>query len=305
MRLENARTRKASWKEFWKGFYGFLFKPESPNFSESEEQNIPPQLHDHMGPSSSGAPKHYWTDGNWTDLAGTSLTWFLLDFAFYFFGVNSWKVIAQVWDTSAYMSVYQLVIQFSWRVLVTISASSLIGGALFIMMTKYRYNLQMFGFLVLAAFLVAVGTAFVTLSGGRYFAVIIVLYFLAQLFFNFGPNISTFIIPAEVFPTQYRATCHGISAAAGKLGSIIAQITIQFYLNVNHSKRFGYALIIFSTVMILGALITKLWVPNPCDIYGESRSLEDLSKGKKARKKMEEAEKIERQMAEQAKYGNV
>ena len=57
--------------------------------------------------------------------------------------------------------------------------------------------------------------------------------------------------------------------------------------------------------MILGAFITKLWVPNPCDIYGESRSLEDLSNGKRARKKMEEDEKIELRRAEQARYGNV
>jgi MFS transporter, PHS family, inorganic phosphate transporter len=31
-------------------------------------------------------------------------------------------------------------------------------------------------------------------------------------------------IPAEVFPTKYRATCHGLSAGAGKFGSIVTQI---------------------------------------------------------------------------------
>jgi MFS transporter, PHS family, inorganic phosphate transporter len=31
-------------------------------------------------------------------------------------------------------------------------------------------------------------------------------------------------IPAEVFPTKYRATCHGLSAGAGKLGGIVTQI---------------------------------------------------------------------------------
>ena len=56
--------------------------------------------------------------------------------------------------------------------------------------------------------------------------------------------------------------------------------------------------------MILGAIITKLWVPNPCDIYNEPRSLEDLGKGKKARKKMEEDERKLRAVG-QAQYGNV
>jgi MFS transporter, PHS family, inorganic phosphate transporter len=38
-----------------------------------------------------------------------------------------------------------------------------------------------------------------------------------------GPNTTTFIVPGECFPTRYRSTSHGISAAAGKVGSIIAQ----------------------------------------------------------------------------------
>jgi MFS transporter, PHS family, inorganic phosphate transporter len=42
--------------------------------------------------------------------------------------------------------------------------------------------------------------------------------------------------------------------------------------------------------MILGAIITKIWVPNPVDIWGNSRSLEDLSLGKHERKRMEKEE---------------
>ena len=38
-----------------------------------------------------------------------------------------------------------------------------------------------------------------------------------------GPNATTFIVPGECFPTRYRSTSHGISAASGKVGAIIAQ----------------------------------------------------------------------------------
>lgn len=38
-----------------------------------------------------------------------------------------------------------------------------------------------------------------------------------------GPNATTFIVPGECFPTRYRSTSHGISAAAGKVGAILAQ----------------------------------------------------------------------------------
>jgi MFS transporter, PHS family, inorganic phosphate transporter len=57
-----------------------------------------------------------------------------------------------------------------------------------------------------------------------------VLYCLASFFANFGPNVTTFIIPGEIFPTRYRSTAHGITAASGKLGAIISQ-AIFFAVN--------------------------------------------------------------------------
>jgi MFS transporter, PHS family, inorganic phosphate transporter len=54
------------------------------------------------------------------------------------------------------------------------------------------------------------------------------VYCFANFFQNFGPNVTTFVIPGEVFPTRYRATGHGFSAACGKLGAIVAQVI--FYL---------------------------------------------------------------------------
>ncbi|KAF3555741.1 hypothetical protein F2Q69_00016218 [Brassica cretica] len=48
-----------------------------------------------------------------------------------------------------------------------------------------------------------------------------VLYGLVFFFCNFGPNTTTFIIPAELFPARFRPTCHGISGAAGKLWAIV------------------------------------------------------------------------------------
>mmetsp|Transcript_28510 Transcript_28510/g.51571 ORF Transcript_28510/g.51571 Transcript_28510/m.51571 type:complete len:440 (-) Transcript_28510:7-1326(-) len=38
---------------------------------------------------------------------------------------------------------------------------------------------------------------------------------------NAGPNITTYLLPAEIYPTQVRATCHGLSAAVGKLGAAL------------------------------------------------------------------------------------
>lgn len=81
-----------------------------------------------------------------------------------------------------------------------------------------------------------------------------------------GPNATTYLIPAEVFPTRYRATCHGISGGGGKLGSILVQLISTYYRVAsgpgNESTiRHGYILIVFSACMLLGAALTHFWIP--------------------------------------------
>ncbi|THH05556.1 hypothetical protein EW146_g9874 [Bondarzewia mesenterica] len=55
----------------------------------------------------------------------------------------------------------------------------------------------------------------------------VVCFAFLQFFFNFGANATTYCYPAEVFPTRYRATAHGISAASGKAGAIISSLAFN------------------------------------------------------------------------------
>lgn len=55
----------------------------------------------------------------------------------------------------------------------------------------------------------------------------VVLYALAQFMFNLGPNTLTFVLAAEVFPTEFRGTCYGIAAASGKIGAIVVRPIIE------------------------------------------------------------------------------
>ncbi|KAG8461618.1 hypothetical protein KFE25_001222 [Diacronema lutheri] len=52
-------------------------------------------------------------------------------------------------------------------------------------------------------------------------ALFLALFGLAQVLDNAGCNAATYVIPAEIFPSQMRATCHGASAAAGKVGAAV------------------------------------------------------------------------------------
>lgn len=50
---------------------------------------------------------------------------------------------------------------------------------------------------------------------------------------NFGANATTYIVPAVVFPSQQKGTCHGISAAAGKLGAILGALSFVYLQVLN------------------------------------------------------------------------
>lgn len=55
-------------------------------------------------------------------------------------------------------------------------------------------------------------------------------------FFNqFGPNCTTFLVAAEVFPASIRSTAHGFSAATGKLGALAPTILYNYIID-NQTK---------------------------------------------------------------------
>ncbi|KIW08654.1 uncharacterized protein PV09_00609 [Verruconis gallopava] len=261
---ESRMVRKETWVEFLAGFRRYLFD-----------------------------------EGNWTDLAGTAISWLVLDFAFYFLGVNSPKILSKLWGLGPMSShpLHSMLLENGYRALIAVSTGAVVGGALFILLAESRWHIQFYGFAILAGLFVIVGVCFVTLVDTRYSSAVIVLYAVCNLFFNFGPNTSTFIIAAEVFPTKYRCTCHGLSAALGKFGSIVAQIFLTYAqfggkgVNDVHSTWLGWVLLVFTIWMVAGAIVTLLWVPNPSNIWSQSRTLEDLSLGKHARKRYEKQEK--------------
>jgi MFS transporter, PHS family, inorganic phosphate transporter len=74
----------------------------------------------------------------------------------------------------------------------------------------------------------------------------VTLYCLANFFQNFGPNVTTFVVPGEVFPTRYRSTAHGISAASGKLGAVIAQVGFARLQNIGGPNAFLPHMSVFS-----------------------------------------------------------
>ena len=81
-----------------------------------------------------------------------------------------------------------------------------------------------------------------------------------QLFFNFGPNATTFIVPGEAFPSRVRGFAHGVSAATGKVGAILSGVLFNY---LSGPTKIGVAnvLWIFFACSILGAIMTFFFVP--------------------------------------------
>lgn len=71
---------------------------------------------------------------------------------------------------------------------------------------------QLTGFIGLTITLCSMGFGYDKLKENAVGAFVF-LYCLTNFLQNYGPNSTTFVVPAEVFPTRYRSTAHGISGA--------------------------------------------------------------------------------------------
>ena len=83
-----------------------------------------------------------------------------------------------------------------------------------------RKRLQMCSLLICAALFLLTGGIFNSASP----QVLMLLFFLSAFFVQFGPNVTSYVMAAETYPTELRATCHGISAFMGKAGALSATI---------------------------------------------------------------------------------
>jgi PHS family inorganic phosphate transporter-like MFS transporter len=218
-------------------------------------------------------------------LLGTTSTWFLLDIAFYsqnlfqkdIFSAIGWIPPAKT--MSAVEEVYKIA-----RAQTLIALCSTVPGYWFTVAfidTIGRFAIQLMGFFFMTVFMFALAFPYNHWSHKENRIGFVVMYSLTFFFANFGPNATTFVVPAEIFPARLRSTCHGISAASGKLGAIVGAFGF-LYLAQNQDKskaEAGYpagigvknSLIVLGVINFLGLLFTFL-VPE-----SKGKSLEEIS----------------------------
>ena len=154
------------------------------------------------------------TNRRWlVTLAGTAGCWFLLDYAYYGNTISTPQIIALISPQSSTMTT--IAIQLG------IFAVAAVPGYVLAIARLDRVGhrkLQLIGFAMMALCFAVIG-----LVPGLTTAVLpfLLVYGVSYFFTEFGPNMTTFVMPSEVFPVTMRATGHGISAGVGKLGAFI------------------------------------------------------------------------------------
>ncbi|KAL1622001.1 acid phosphatase pho5 [Neofusicoccum ribis] len=197
-------------------------------------------------------------------LLGTAGSWFFLDVAFYGLGLNNSIILTQIgYGTSHTKNMYEYFFNTAVGNLILICAGAIPGYWVTVATvdTVGRKPIQLMGFTLLTILFCIIGFGYHQIGSKGLLA----LYVLSQFFFNFGPNATTFIVPGECFPTRYRSSSHGISAASGKVGAIIAQVLIgplrtRGATADNASPWLNHVMQIYALFMFLG-FFTSLLIP--------------------------------------------
>ncbi|CAN6971738.1 unnamed protein product [Brassica rapa subsp. trilocularis] len=218
-------------------------------------------------------------------LLGCTSTWFLLDIAFYsqnLFQKDIFSAIGWIPKASTMNAIHE-VFKIA-RAQTLIALCSTVPGYWFTVAfidIMGRFAIQLMGFFMMTVFMFAIAFPYDHWIKPDNRIGFVAMYSLTFFFANFGPNATTFIVPAEIFPARLRSTCHGISAATGKAGAIVGAFGFLYAAQPQDKTKTdaGYppgigvknSLIMLGVINFVGMLFTFL-VPEP-----KGKSLEELS----------------------------
>ncbi|MDP3395339.1 MAG: MFS transporter [Methanoregula sp.] len=197
-----------------------------------------------------------------------TVPWFFMDFAFYGVGIFTPILITAMIGTQGTGLNFIAQDFYSTQYTVLLDIFLVIGFVLNILFIERigRIRLQLAGFIGMAAgmFILAASQ-----SGSQtIIALAFVGFGLFNLLQNFGPNATTFLLPAELFSTRLRATAHGFAAGLAKVGAACGIIFVPL-MTASYGVR--YTVIFMGVICIVAFAVT--WLTR-IDMTG--RSLEEI-----------------------------
>ncbi len=192
-------------------------------------------------------------------LLGTAGTWFLFDYAYYGNSISTPLIMNSV-------APHASLIQSEAWTLIVFAIAAVPGYALAVAKIDRigHKRLQLIGFAIMGMAFLAMGIIPGITSTILPF---LILYGISYFFAEFGPNTTTFILSAELYPVSVRTTGHGISAGVAKIGAFIG---VFLFPVLTKSLGLRGTFIITFIFAALGTLLTLI-LPEPAN-----RSIENL-----------------------------
>ncbi len=183
-------------------------------------------------------------------LLGTAGAWFVFDYAYYGNSVSAPLIYESVLGKSG-ATVLPEVLALALIVFTVAAVPGYYLAAHFVDRIGHK-RLQIIGFICMGlAFLLLGVIPNVTTTVAPFLILFGVSYFFAE----FGPNTTTFILPAEVFPTSTRTTGHGIAAGFAKVGAFIG---VFLFPVIKTDLGIAGALRLTAAFTLVGVLLTLL-----------------------------------------------
>ncbi|WP_454785337.1 MFS transporter [Legionella sp. WA2024007413] len=177
------------------------------------------------------------------------LCWFLLDISYYGIGLFT-PYVLQAFNLSSeasFLSAQTEVLKSTLVVNIFVSLGAF--AVLFFVNHVPLIKLQKTGFLFsfLGLLILSISYLFPNTS------TIFVGFILFNFFINFGPGISTYLLPAKIYNPEFKATGHGLAAGTGKFGAFIGTVFLPVF-----QVRLGIylTLAILASTVLLGWLLT-------------------------------------------------
>ena len=227
--------------------------PESPRYRTKAQRRARPEL----------GLRAFLTNRRWLiTLAGTAGCWFLLDYAYYGNTISTPQILGLISPHASTMT--KIALQLAIFVVAAVPGYAL---AIARLDRIGHRRLQLAGFAMMA---LCFGIIVVIPGMTTMVVPFLLVYGVSYFFTEFGPNMTTFVLPSELFPVSMRTTGHGISAGIGKLGAFIG---VFLFPVLQSSLGLRGTLLLTAGVSALGFGLT--WVlPEPA-----GRSLEDIALG--------------------------
>ncbi len=193
-------------------------------------------------------------------LIGAAGCWMLLDFCYYGNTISQPEIIKLANPHASELTT--ILLQLA---IVAVFAIPGYIVAILLLDRVGRRSIQLLGFAMMALMFLLIGLIPAVTQN---LAPFLVLYGISYFFTEFGPNMTTFIYPAELFPTEVRTTGHGVSAGAGKLGAFIGAFLFPDLLASHLGLRRA---MVIAGIVALARLVLTMTLPET-----RGKSLEEL-----------------------------